>query len=227
MPAGPVRGQSGTHASPKAVWGFAGIHIVTLAASNYLVQIPLALWGCHTTWGAFSFPAIFLATDLTVRRFGPSVARKVIVISMFPAVILSYLLSVLFLEGSYRGFEGLWAVQVMSARIAVASFGAYLLGQLLDILVFNQLRQLRAWWIAPLTAMVIGSAFDTAFFFSVAFYKSPDSFMANHWIELGLFDYGVKLLVHLLCFLPIYKLLLKRIVAQVHKDALLNQPSGF
>ena len=42
-------------------------HIITIAASNYLVQIPFQFFDMHTTWGAFTFPFIFLATDLTVR----------------------------------------------------------------------------------------------------------------------------------------------------------------
>ncbi|WP_440447236.1 VUT family protein, partial [Pseudomonas aeruginosa] len=35
------------------------------------------------------------------------------------------------------------------ARIATASFMAYALGQILDVHVFNRLRQSRHWWLAP------------------------------------------------------------------------------
>jgi uncharacterized integral membrane protein (TIGR00697 family) len=38
-------------------------HILIIASSNYLVQLPITIFGFHTTWGAFSFPFIFLATD--------------------------------------------------------------------------------------------------------------------------------------------------------------------
>ena len=53
-------------------------HILIIIASNYLVQLPITLFGWHTTWGAFSFPFIFLATDLTVRLLGKQAARRVI-----------------------------------------------------------------------------------------------------------------------------------------------------
>ena len=53
-------------------------HVLVITASNYLVQLPFTLWGLHTTWGAFSFPFIFLATDLTVRLFGKAPARRII-----------------------------------------------------------------------------------------------------------------------------------------------------
>ena len=50
--------------------------IALVIASNYLVQLPITLLGFHSTWGAFSFPFIFLATDLTVRLIGKTAPRK-------------------------------------------------------------------------------------------------------------------------------------------------------
>ncbi|BBI62103.1 hypothetical protein HSBAA_34090 [Vreelandella sulfidaeris] len=71
-------------------------HIGIIAASNYLVQLPFTLFGFHTTWGAFSFPFIFLATDLTVRLFGKGPARSIILRVMLPALLVSYVVSVVF-----------------------------------------------------------------------------------------------------------------------------------
>ena len=68
-------------------------HIIVIAASNYLVQFPFEIFGFHTTWGAFSFPFIFLATDLTVRLFGSSLARQIIFRAMLPALLISYVVS--------------------------------------------------------------------------------------------------------------------------------------
>ncbi|MBX9762994.1 MAG: queuosine precursor transporter, partial [Pseudomonadaceae bacterium] len=79
-------------------------HILIITASNYLVQLPITLFGWHTTWGAFSFPFIFLATDLTVRLLGKRHARLVIAQVMLPALLISYSVSVLFQEASFRGF---------------------------------------------------------------------------------------------------------------------------
>ena len=62
----------------KALWRLSLFHVVIIAASNYLVQLPMTLFGLHTTWGAFTFPFIFLATDLTVRIFGAHLARRII-----------------------------------------------------------------------------------------------------------------------------------------------------
>ncbi len=148
-------------------------HIVVIATSNYLVQFPFELMGLHNTWGAFTFPFIFLTTDLTVRIFGARLARRIIFWVMWPALILSYVVSVLFQQGAWTGWVALGQFDVFVGRIALASFTAYVVGQLMDIVVFNRLRQRRIWWLAPSASTVFGSAMDTLVFFSVAFYMSP------------------------------------------------------
>ena len=99
-------------------------HILIIIASNYLVQLPITLFGYHTTWGAFSFPFIFLATDLTVRLLGKQAARRVIARVMLPALVASYVVSVVFQEGSYRGIDALLSFNDFVLRISLASFVA-------------------------------------------------------------------------------------------------------
>jgi uncharacterized integral membrane protein (TIGR00697 family) len=199
-----------------------GFHILVIAASNYLVQIPFTLLGFHTTWGAFSFPFIFLATDLTVRLFGKAPAREIIMRVMLPALVISYAVSVVFPQGNFAGLPALVDGNLFVARIAVASFMAYVLGQLLDVSVFDRLRRLRAWWVAPAVSTVLGNLADTAAFFSLAFYQSPDPFMAANWIEIAWVDYMIKLGISLLFFLPLYGVLLawlsRRLVSVTGSD---------
>jgi queuosine precursor transporter len=192
----------------KALTFLVACHLLIIAASNYLVQLPFTLLGFNTTWGAFSFPFIFLATDLTVRIFGANNARRIVLRAMIPALLMSYVLSVLFYEGAFQGFGQLAEFNLFVARIALASFLAYVFGQFLDVLVFNRLRRNRSWWVAPATSTVLGSALDTLMFFSIAFYQSPDAFMAEHWVEIALVDFSFKMVVSLLLFLPAYGVLL-------------------
>lgn len=183
-------------------------HILIIIASNYLVQLPITLFGWHTTWGAFSFPFIFLATDLTVRLLGKGPARQVIARVMVPALVASYVVSVLFQEGAFHGFAALGEFNEFVLRISVASFAAYVCGQILDIQVFDRLRKLRQWWIAPTVSTIFGNLLDTFVFFSVAFWHSSNPFMAEHWVEIATVDYGVKLAVMLILFVPLYGVLL-------------------
>lgn len=199
-------------AARSAMAGLVALHMALIIASNYLVQIPFELAGLHTTWGSFTFPLVFVATDLTVRLLGQQVARGVIARVMLPALVASYAVSVLFFEGAFSGWATLAAFNGFVFRIALASFVAYVAGQLLDIAVFARLRQVSAWWVAPAASTIVGSLLDTVLFFSVAFHRSSDPFMAEHWMEIASVDYATKLAVSLVCFLPLYGVLLSALV---------------
>ncbi|WP_445777743.1 7-cyano-7-deazaguanine/7-aminomethyl-7-deazaguanine transporter [Shewanella sp.] len=193
----------------RALMLLVSFHILIICASNYLVQLPFQLFNYHTTWGAFSFPFVYLATDLTVRIFGQQAARTIIFKAMIPALFVSYVVGVLFHQGQLQAFNALAEWNSFVFRIAFASFVAYLIGQLMDITVFAKLRRAKAWWVAPAASTLIGNLVDTLVFFSVAFYASSDVFMATHWPEIATVDYGFKLLVSLGLFLPAYGVLLK------------------
>ncbi|EXF42444.1 7-cyano-7-deazaguanine/7-aminomethyl-7-deazaguanine transporter [Klebsiella pneumoniae] len=211
----------------KALVWLSLFHLLVITSSNYLVQLPISIFGFHTTWGAFSFPFIFLATDLTVRIFGAPLARRIIFAVMVPALAISYGISALFYMGEWQGFAALGTYNLFVARIAVASFMAYALGQILDVHVFNRLRQSRRWWLAPTASTLFGNISDTVAFFFIAFWRSPDPFMAAHWGEIALVDYSFKVLISIIFFLPMYgvllNMLLKRLADKSDLSAL--QPS--
>jgi len=190
------------------LYQLAFFHILIIASSNYLVQIPFSIIGFHSTWGAFTFPFIFLTTDLTIRIFGANLARKIIFVVMMPALLFSYIVSVLFFNGHWMGLSSLNHFNLLVFRIALASFSAYLIGQLIDITVFNYLRKNTKWWVAPSAAAIVGNIIDTFVFFSIAFYRSDDIFMSTNWVEIATIDYGFKLLICGLFFLPLYGVLL-------------------
>ena len=187
-------------------------HLLVITSSNYLVQLPISVFGFHTTWGAFSFPFIFLATDLTVRIFGAPLARRIILAVMIPALFISYSVSALFYQGEWQGWQALEVMNLFVARIACASFMAYALGQILDVHVFNRLRQNHRWWMAPTASTLFGNVSDTLAFFFIAFWRSPDAFMAQHWMEIALVDYAFKVLISLVFFLPMYGILLNMLL---------------
>ena len=211
----------------KALVWLSLFHLLVITSSNYLVQLPISIFGFHTTWGAFSFPFIFLATDLTVRIFGAPLARRIIFAVMVPALVIAYAISAQFYMGEWQGFAALGTFNLFVARIAIASFMAYALGQILDVHVFNRLRQSRHWWLAPTASTLFGNISDTVAFFFIAFWRSPDPFMAAHWGEIALVDYSFKVLISIIFFLPMYgvllNMLLKRLADKSDLSAL--QPS--
>lgn len=207
--------QFSKHQRVKVLAWLSLFHLLVIISSNYLVQLPVSVFGFHTTWGAFSFPFIFLATDLTVRIFGAPLARKIILAVMMPSLIVSYAISSLFYMGQWQGFDALTHFNLFVARIAAASFMAYALGQILDVHVFNRLRQSRRWWLAPTASTLFGNISDTLAFFFIAFWRSPDAFMANHWVEIALVDYSFKVLISIVFFLPMYGVLLNMLLKRL------------
>ena len=199
----------------KALIWLSLFHLLVITSSNYLVQLPISIFGFHTSWGAFSFPFIFLATDLTVRIFGAPLARRIILAVMIPALLISYGVSALFYMGEWQGFAALTSFNLFVARIAAASFMAYALGQILDVHVFNRLRQSRRWWLAPTASTLFGNISDTLAFFFIAFWRSPDPFMAAHWGEIAIVDYCFKVLISIVFFLPMYGMLLNMLLKKL------------
>lgn len=169
---------------------------VVVTASNVLVQYPFNDW---LTWGAFTYPLAFLVTDLTNRWLGAGAARRVVVAGFVAAVLLS--------------------IGLAGPRIAIASGTAFLVAQLLDVAAFDRLRAGR-WWRAPLVSSTLGSAVDTALFFSLAFAPAfavlgDDAAWAQAtvpllgvgtgaplWVSLMAGDFAVKMGLALLALIP-------------------------
>jgi len=194
--------------STRTLWFFISIHILIIAASNYLVQFPFEIYGFHNTWGALVFPLLYLASDLTIRFYGASAARKIILLSMFPALIISYVMTI---ASTANLAESLNTFNLFAFRIAFASFMAYIIGQIFDIFVFAQIRRASKWWVAPFCSNSLGSLVDTFIFFSIAFFHSSDAFMAENWVEIAWGDYAFKLLMSIALFLPAYGLFVKAV----------------
>lgn len=192
-------------------------HIILLAASNILVQYPFSLFGLQTTWGAFTYPAIFILTDLTVRMNSAYEARKIIFRCILPGLLISCFISSYIETGSQIGWSSLLTIHPVPLRIAVASLVAYASGQLLDILVFQRYRSNSSWWLAPVLSAIAGNLVDTLLFFFIAFYHSSNLFLSQHWPEIAFMDITFKILISLIAFIPIYGLLLNLVSVKYSK----------
>jgi len=164
---------------------------VVVLISNYLVQFPIQHYDLEKilTYGAFSYPVAFLITDLANRSYGKVVARKIVYIGFAIGISFTLLFSTNFAD-------------LISIRIAIGSGVAFLVAQLLDVQIFDNLRK-KKWYIAPLTSSIIGSTVDTFLFFSISFYAT-----GVPWVTLSLGDLIVKFLVALIMLIP-FRLLLK------------------
>ncbi len=187
-----------------------------VVASNILVQF-LLLDGL-LTWGAFSYPLAFLVTDIMNRVYGAASARRVILAGFVVGILCSLIGSQIMLQGD--GFE----YAAVPFRVAIGSATAFLVAQLLDVAVFNRLRD-GSWWRAPLVSTLISSTVDTVIFFSIAFSATLGGYFSDAvngeinwawgdvpflnsfgdaplWVSLAVADWGVKLAIALLALVP-------------------------
>ncbi len=189
-------------------------------ASNILVQF---LFGQWLTWGAFTYPFAFLVTDVMNRVYGPVQARRVVFAGFLVGVASS-------LVGTQiMGEFG----PLVTWRIAFGSGLAFLTAQLLDVAIFDRLRE-GSWWRAPLASTLVGSSVDTMLFFSIAFSASL-SFLepgndvswageilpllgvgpqAPLWVSLAVADWMVKLSLALVALIP-FRIIVGRMLARV------------
>ena len=175
-----------------------------VATSNYLVQFPVSYFGLgdFLTYGAFSYPMAFLITDLSNRKYGKDIAKKIVYLGFIFGICLTFFIA--FLDFIY-----------ISPRIAIGSAVAFLTAQLIDVNIFDKLRN-KKWFIAPLTSSLIASTVDTFLFFSISFYGT-----GINWITLSIGDLAIKIFVALVMLIP-FRLLLSHFQEISNKQKKIN-----
>src|SRR6056300_406752 len=186
------------------------LHTLVIAVSNYLVTIrfdlfpgaDLPLFGSFPlAAAAFTFPIVVVATDLTVRLVGKEAGRAVVAMAIIPAIIASVL--VLLALGDEHAY-----------RVGFASGTAYAIGTMLDVYVFQAIRERsNAWWAAPALSTIVANIIDTYSFFYVAFAGSTDAegnltWIGENWHIVAQNNTLTKVVVGLIVFLPAYGVLL-------------------
>ena len=194
---------------------------IVVVTSNILVQFFVGNW---LTWGAFTYPFAFLVTDLTNRLYGPQQARKVVFVGFIVGILCSLIGTQVMVELAPD-----FSAPAVTWRIALGSGTAFLVAQLLDVSIFDRLRE-GSWWRAPLASTLIGSTVDSILFFTIAFsgamsgllgldhnteffnetVATPFGFDALRWVGTGAVDWCVKVSIALFALIP-FRILVQRI----------------
>ena len=187
------------------------LHTLVIAVSNYLVTIrfdlfpgaDLPLFGSFPlAAAAFTFPIVVVATDLSVRLLGKEAGRAVVAMAIIPAIVASVL--VLLALGDPHAY-----------RVGAASGTAYAVGTMLDVYVFQYIREKYTdmWWAAPAISTIAANIIDTYTFFFTAFAGSTDAegkltWIGENWHIVAQNNTLTKIVVGLIVFLPAYGVLL-------------------
>lgn len=154
------------------------LYLVSLFASNTLgTKLMPFLWGTQISVAVFSFPFVFLTTDVIGEVYGKKTARLFVI-----AGALSILLFLIYSGISYFapwGSRALWVKESyntvfgLSARISIASLLAYIIGEYQDVLSFFFFKKnigAKYFWIRSNLSNLWSQLLDTVIFMFVAFY---------------------------------------------------------
>lgn len=193
---------------------------IIVVASNILVNHQL---GAYLTYGALTYPLSFLVNDITNRLQGVSAARRVVLVGFVVGLICSVI------GTQIMGEFG----PLVTLRVAIGSGTAFLVGQLLDITIFDRLRK-SEWWRAPLVSTLVGSSIDSVIFFTIAFaatltFLEPGNVptwaaepgpllgmgpMVPLWVSLAVADWCVKFAIAVFGLLP-FRLFVAKMAAPI------------
>ncbi len=213
------------------IWAVISMALVIFVSNilvTIMVDVNLMSPFNNLTWGAFTFPASFLITDLTNRLYGSLYARRVVYIGFIVGVIISLLFNgsnilndVFMLNvpeeilAANAEERMLFQVSLVQYRwIALAAGSAFLISQLLDILIFSKLRKVTSEWFTPLASSTIASIIDKLIFFFIAFYGIE----GLNWQMMALADWLAAIFITII-LLPVYLMIIKKYRTRQYKLA--------
>ena len=153
------------------------IYLTSLFAANTLgLKLMPFLFGSHLSVAVFSFPVVFLMTDVVGEVYGKKVA-KMFVFAGFVSTALFIVYSFLALAMPWSA-DGEWAragyntIFGISVRIAIASLTAFLIAEYQDVLSFFFFRKKwgeKLFWLRSLLSNLWSQLLDTVIFMVIAF----------------------------------------------------------
>ncbi|MDR1861596.1 MAG: queuosine precursor transporter [Candidatus Ancillula sp.] len=162
------------------------VYVVLLILSNIAATKIVAVGPDNGTWlplildgGALMFPLTYIIDDILAEIFGFKVARRTILFSFFIGLLSMLILSLVAALPTLANSpdtalvaDSFGTVFAFYPRILVASFSAFLAGQLLNSFVLNKIKHItgeeRALWLRLIGSTVVGELVDTALFCTIA-----------------------------------------------------------
>ena len=153
------------------------LYLTSLFAANTLgVKLMPFLFGTHLSVGVFSFPIVFIMTDVIGEVYGKKMAKNFVlagVISILLFLLYSLLSTITpWAEQSLWVKDGYTQIFGISARISIASLLAFIIAEYQDIIAFFFFRKHtgeKKFWLRSNLSNIWSQLLDTIIFISVAF----------------------------------------------------------
>lgn len=171
------------------------LYLTSLFAANTLgLKLMPFLFGTHLSVAVFSFPIVFLMTDVIGEVYGERLAKG-FVLAGFISTTLFILYSLLSLWLPWSA-DGLWAKEGynlifgISARIALASLVAFAVAEYQDVVTFFFFRNRQGekkFWLRSFLSNLWSQLLDTTLFMFIAFagvysWKTLASIILTWWL---------------------------------------------
>lgn len=160
------------------------LYLTSLLAANTLgLKIMPFLFDSHLSVGIFSFPIVFIMTDVIGEVYGKKIAKFFVLTGLISTILfIIYTLLSLWMPWSA---DGLWAqegynlVFGITTRIALASVVAFAIGEYQDVITFFFLKKRLGqgnFWLRSNLSNLWSQFLDTVIFMVIAFagiYSTP------------------------------------------------------
>lgn len=182
-------------------WLMALIAVQTVLMNIFVLKM-MNVFALEITGGNVLYASIFLGTDMICEHYGKDKARQAVWIGFFTSIFFVIMSQFIMwytpsgLESSAFLHNTLATIFQTTPRIVLASMGAYLISQHLDIYIYTKLKKAtkgRFLWLRNNGSTLISQLFDSIFFTFVGLYGIVAN-AENVW-QIILFTYLVKVVI--------------------------------
>jgi uncharacterized integral membrane protein (TIGR00697 family) len=218
---------------------FIGVKIFSVEETLGFKKFDINLFGVpnlsfNMSAGVLTWPIIFIMTDIINEYFG---VKQVRFLSILTSVLIGFAFFVVWLAMKLQPSD-FWVMQKVDGKdinmlvafdaifgqgmwIIVGSITAFLIGQMVDVLIFHRIKKFtgeRALWLRATGSTIFSQLIDSFVVIFIAFYLNP----AYHWswqmvAAIGLVGYTYKFVIALL-MTPILYLVHSIIDSYLGKD---------
>lgn len=199
---------------------FIGVKIFSVEGSLGIRKFDIDLFGVpdlsfNMSAGVLTWPFVFIMTDIINEYFG---IRSVRFLSILASILIAY---AFLMVGMAIGLQpaDFWTVQQIGSQsvpldaaftamfgqgmwIIIGSITAFLVGQIVDVLIFQRIKKAtgeRALWLRATGSTVVSQLIDSFIVIFIAFYLNPQYNWSWQMVAaIGLVNYSYKFLVALL-----------------------------
>lgn len=199
---------------------FIGVKIFSVEETLGLNKLDINLFGVpnlsfNMSAGVLTWPIIFIMTDIINEYFG---VKQVRFLSILTSVLIGFAFLIVWLAMKLQPSD-FWVMQNVKGQevnmiaafdaifgqgmwIIVGSITAFLIGQMVDVLVFHRIKKItgeRALWLRATGSTIFSQLIDSFVVIFIAFYLNP----AYNWswqmvAAIGLVGYTYKFIIALL-----------------------------